>query len=289
MHLVMLLSTLVLAWWLRTRWSHQSGRWHDRWQATLKAFLLPPLLLLTTSIAIIWMGPVGTMVAQWDGWLSYTLSLLAVPMAVGLGGKLAFAGWRSLRQISTYPSIQLQEQSAYLLPSAIPFLAQVGFWQPKLVVTQGLLDVLSSEHLEAALTHEQAHFYYRDTFWFFWLGWLRRLTHWLPQTTALWQELLLLRELRADQWAAQIVDSLLLAEALLSVSSQPQFLLQETYAAFGEATISDESTEGTAFQRLRERVDALLTTPEVTPPANVSAWGWLLLGFLPLTIIPFHH
>ena len=52
-------------------------------------------------------------------------------------------------------------------------------------------------------------------FGFFWWGWLRRLTEWLPHSKELWQELLLLRELRADQWAAQQVDPLVLAESLL--------------------------------------------------------------------------
>jgi Zn-dependent protease with chaperone function len=50
------------------------------------------------------------------------------------------------------------------------------------------------------LAHEQAHAHYRDTFWFFWLN---VLTSWLPHTEALWQEILFLREIRADEKAKE--------------------------------------------------------------------------------------
>ena len=84
-----------------------------------------------------------------------------------------------------------------------------------------MLDALDRPHLDAVLAHEQAHVYYRDTFWFFWLGWIRSFTIWLPNTEAVWQELLLLRELRADRQATEQVDFLLLAESLLIVAQNP--------------------------------------------------------------------
>jgi Zn-dependent protease with chaperone function len=88
-----------------------------------------------------------------------------------------------------------------VLDNPIPFSALIGFWQPELIVSQGLLNTLDQDHLEAVFKHEQGHYYYRDTFWFFWLGWVRSISAWLPNTEALWQELLLLREMRADRWA----------------------------------------------------------------------------------------
>jgi Zn-dependent protease with chaperone function len=142
-----------------------------------------------------------------------------------------------------------------------------------------LLKTLDAAHLEAVLIHEQAHFLHRDTFWFFWLGWLRRLTVWLPQTEALWQELLVLRELRADQHAAQTVDGLLLAEALLSVVSAPTLETEPGFAAFSATAVRD---------RLSERIEALLTAPLPEPVLPWWTWLWFGIILLPLLVIPFH-
>ena len=141
-----------------------------------------------------------------------------------------------------------------------------------------MLQSLDPAHLKVVLVHEQGHLHYRDTFWFFWLGWLRRLTSWLPQTESLWQELLILRELRADRWAAQHVDRLLLAEALLSVVSAPQIQPENVCALFSSAVVRN---------RLNERINALLE-PELSSNLEGRSW-WLLLVLLPLIVILFHH
>ena len=160
---------------------------------------------------------------------------------------------------------------------AIPFAAQIGFWQPQLVITQGLLDQLSTAQIEAVLTHEQAHLHYRDTFWFFWLGWLRQLTAWLPNTERLWQELLLLREMRADRWAANRVDPLLLAESLLQMAQAPLLDLENACAANAS--------------RLEERIEALLSEADTAQPADTARlpWLWVLLAFMPLLTTLAHH
>jgi hypothetical protein len=121
---------------------------------------------------------------------------------------------------------------------------------------------------------------YRDTFWFLLLGWLRRLTIWLPQTEVLWQELLLLRELRADRWAAQRVDYLLLTESLLLMVKAPTTMFDSSSVAFSSAA---------APERLIQRVEALLTEVDSIQPSTPQAWAWLLLVLLPLITIPFHY
>lgn len=279
MHLLMLLAAIAGAWSLRWLWSASSSTWNQRWYSTLSAFLLPPLLLLTTAIAVFWMGPRGQMVRWWEGWGSYGLSIGFLGVAGFLWVHLAIEAWSSLQQIRHHRRIDVQGTASRLIESSVPFVAQVGFWQPELVVSQGVLDTLDAEHLEAVLVHEQAHCQYRDTFWFFWLGWLRRLTAWLPQTEALWQELLILRELRADQWASQQVDSLLLAEALVSVISAPLIEPENVYAAFSGAAVQD---------RLTERIEALLAEPAADQALHWWNWLWLLVGLLPLIAIPFH-
>ncbi|NJK53722.1 MAG: M56 family metallopeptidase [Leptolyngbyaceae cyanobacterium SU_3_3] len=142
-----------------------------------------------------------------------------------------------------------------------------------------IIETLDAEHLESVLVHEQGHTYYHDTFWFFWLGGLRRLTCWLPQTEALWQELLILRELRADRWAAQTVDPLLLAEALLWVVSAPQIQPEGLCASFSSAVVKN---------RLNERIDALLKPSEEGSSEGTRSWLWLLWVSLPLLAVPFH-
>lgn len=281
MHFLMMMTGLSVAWIVRLSWVDASGRWIERWQRSLIAFLLPPLLLVMTAISILWMGPAGQMVLRWEGWLSYGLAIAFLIGSSFLGLKLAWEAVFTLQTIRQNPVIDVHGNLARLLNLATPYSARVGFWHPELVVSQGLIDTLDAAHLEAVLVHEQAHATYHDTFWFFWLGWIRRATFWLPQTEMLWQELLILRELRADRVAAQQVDPLVLAESLLMIVSAPvmQFAQSEICAAFSWAISRD---------RLMERIDLLLAEPEPNQTVNWWSFSWLLLACLPLVTIPFH-
>jgi Zn-dependent protease with chaperone function len=278
MHLLMIVLGLSITIGLRSLPLQFNGSLVGRWQRTLGLFLFPPLLLLMTAIAVLLMGPHGWMVWRWEGWLSYGLAIGFLSWALVLFLKLVWEGQRTLQQTHRYPQINLNGNPARLLDITELYSARVGFWQPELVVSQGLLDQLDNEHLEAVLVHEQAHLHYRDTFWFFWLGWVRRLTFWLPQTETLWEELLALRELRADRWAVQQVDPLLLAESLLVVVSAP-LVQSEICAAFAWATQRD---------RLTERIDSLFAESELPDRFNFWTWSWLVLVCLPLVAIPFH-
>ncbi len=301
MHELMLAVVIGCCCWLRWSWASArglcDGTWGDRWQRALSAFLLPPLLLITTAIAISFMGPNGQMVGYWEGWCSYGGALIFLGWSGILGLYLVWQGCQTLRRIRSYPTRPIPElgcqpphddrqcsqhpavQWCRVLDSPLLYSAQIGFWQPELVISQGMLATLNSTQLAAVITHEQAHAYYQDTFWFFWLGWLRRLTSWLPYTEELWQELLILRELRADSWAAQRVDSLVLAEVLLAVVKSPWQQTQEWCASFGEIAAGD---------RLTERMNALLTTPHQLPESAPQQWLWLCWLWLPLLLVPFH-
>jgi len=279
MHLLLTLIVAIVAICWRLSWLPSQGSWQQRWHYALSGFLLPPILLFTTAVALVCMGPRGNMVCWWEGWSSYSLGIGFLLLAAGLLGKLALDGWRSLVQVRQYEAINLFGTAGRLLPTQIPYIAQVGFWQAELVVSQGLLTTLTQQQLAAVLHHEAAHADQHDTFWFFWLGWLRRLTCWLPKTDALWQELLLLRELRADRQAVEQVDGLLLAEALLTVVSTPMFQTPDICAAFSEAATRD---------RLTERIDALLGEPDVPEPSFKWKWAIFLLSLLPFLLVPFH-
>jgi Zn-dependent protease with chaperone function len=291
MHLTILLMTLAIVCGLRSLWTiNLSDTWNQRWQRTLMLFLLPPLLLFTSAIALIWMGPFGRMMWMNEGWLTYNLAVIFIGFITIYLINLAVNSYHTIHKVRTCPVSRSHDLTIRVVDSIAPYSAQIGFWQPELIVTQGLLDLLDNAHLDAVLAHELAHYHYRDTFWFFWLGWVRRVTDWLPQTEAMWQELLSLRELRADRWASQQTDPLLVAEALLAVVQNNVIYPEPFCTAFNNIAPVD---------RLTQRIEALMTiesTSEderqnITPKESIDLWFYmyLLLTLLPLTIVPFHH
>lgn len=256
---------------------------NSHWLAVLSLLIIPPLLLITTAVAIVTMGPYGHMVTPLEGWLSYGTAWIFLAISAGW---LIYLSWQariSIKHIQKYPQQLVQDVSSRILDADTVFSAQIGLWSSEMVMSQGLLDTLDSNHLAAVVAHEQAHYYYRDTFWFFWLGWLRQLSSWLPYTDVLWQELLLLREIRADNWATQSVDRLTLAEALVQVIAAP--LSPVTVANFSCTAPSS---------RLSRRIDALL---EDSDYGFTLRWSWvtysccagIVLGLGPLLSIPFHY
>lgn len=280
MHLFMILSALTFTWIVRLSWSSDTkGTWTQRWGRSLLFFLFPPLLLFITGLAVLCMGTQGTMIGLQVGRASYWLTWFLFAWIGFCGLKLARSGWQSVQKTRTYPSLDLGGTSGRVLETNALFSALVGFWQPELVVSKGMLHTLRPDQLSAVIAHEQAHYYYRDTFWFFWLGWIRNCTAWMPNTQTLWQELLLLREIRADAFAAQQVDPLLLAESLVLVVRSSMMPMTSFCAAFSAVTQSD---------RFTERIEALLTQPEPTTQPQLKWSFWLLLAFLPLATVPFH-
>ena len=284
-HFVMIFGSLFLAWGLR----QNSGdaypvSWQIRWQKALVCFVLPPLLVVMTAIAVLCMGAEGQMIGLQAGRLSYAIALIFLIYSVFRSGQLAWIGWQSLQKIQNLvidlQPVNLISEPVKILNMPMLFAAQIGFWRSHLFVSQGLLDSLDADHLEAVLLHERAHAYYRDTFWFFWLGCLRQVMPWLPNTQALWEELLLLRELRADRWAAQYADSLLIAESLLAMVSSNMHPTPTFAAAFGATNTSD---------RLEERINFLLSEPEPLPQFSWRSLFWIGFSLLPLTVLPLHN
>ncbi|NER33499.1 MAG: M56 family metallopeptidase [Oscillatoria sp. SIO1A7] len=279
MHVLMFSIALVLSCCLRFGYKRAIDKSQLQPERVLLLFLFPPVLAIVTALAIVCMGPLGQMV-WFLGWFSYLLAATFLAFAIVLCLQLAFVGYQTVRRIRGASLQNFQGTPARILDLSVPFSAQVGFWQPELVVTQGLIDLLDEEHLLAVIAHERAHLHYRDTFWFFWLGWIRRFSFWLPNTEILWQELLLWREMRADRWAAQQVDFLLLAESLIYVVQTPLVESESFCAAFSCAAPQN---------RLSQRIDALLSHNASFSQWNWQSLTWLFLAFVPLLVIPFHY
>ncbi|MEM9568807.1 MAG: M56 family metallopeptidase [Cyanobacteria bacterium P01_E01_bin.34] len=289
MHLLLLAMTLGVALIIRLlpvgseRVRNASITQQD-WFLTLLAFALPPLLIVASSLAVVLMGPGGHMHmhAQANPCVSLVSHLVSLGLLVVASFFLVrrgWEGWRSSQQFVRYPLCHLAGHMGRVLPHEVPFAARTGFWNSDLLLSQGLVDDLPAEQVQAVLQHEQAHEHFHDTFWFFWLGWLRQIGGWLPKTEALWQQLLLLRELRADAMAATRCDRLVLAEALFQVASAP-LPSSALVAAFGED--SDVT-------RLETRIDALLDEQASFNLESDRSWYWGWVACLPLLVVPFCH
>lgn len=107
MHLSLILLTVGLAILIRLVWARQETAWVKRWQTALATFLLPPLLLLMTSVAVLCMGTQGQMLGLQVGWLGYSLALGFVGFAGVSLLWLFWQGWRSLQQVRTYDILDL--------------------------------------------------------------------------------------------------------------------------------------------------------------------------------------
>lgn len=279
MHLLTILTVVILAVIIRYQSTSSLGEWSQRWYKTLFLFCFPGLLLLTTAITVLYMGCHGAMLGVEAGSVGCFISGGLILFATGSLLKLAVQGDRSIRQVRNYPQQVVENTTARILEFDLPYSAQIGFWKSELVISRGLLTTLDREHLAAVIAHEQAHVEYRDTFWFFWLGWIRSFSFWLPNTEILWHELLLLRELRADRKAAESVDFLLLAESLLTVAKAP-LEAPVWCVSLNDAQIGD---------RLQERIDSLLNQTESVPANRWQNWSWLCLLIMPLLTIPLHY
>lgn len=278
MHLSIILMAIGIAVLTRLYWSKSPVTWADRWELALGAFLFPPILLLMTGIIVLGMGHHGTMLRHPVGWMGCHialgfLSVVGVSLACLFGQQ-----WRSLQQVRSLQLTTIASRPGRVLETPALFAAQVGIWNPQLVVSRGLLQSLKEDQVEAVLSHEEAHSYYRDTFYFFWLSWIRQLTFWLPKTESLWEELLLLREIRADYWAAQRVDALTLAETLLLVVRSASVVPNQYSTAFHNAT---------PVIHLEERIEFLITQLEVSD-GKCQVWFWLIPVLIPMLIVPLH-
>ncbi|MDJ0727697.1 MAG: M48 family metalloprotease [Prochloraceae cyanobacterium] len=286
MHWLMIIFAVIFAWALRSLDFPVEDSWQKRWGRSLFLFIFPPILLLMTAFAVIFMGSDGTMLGLHASWLSYVLCLLFNILAIAILLKLSYQGYISQREINQYSQELVAGKKARILETDFPYSAQIGFWNSQLVVSRGMLNILDRDSLEAVIAHEQAHCDRRDTFYFFWLGWLKVFSFWLPNTELLWEELLLLREMRADALAARKVDSLLLAESLLEIAKAT---IGSNYFKLDDRSFSVGLSCSLPRDRFTERIDALLSETVAIEDSSYWYLSWAIFAFSPLITVPFHY
>ena len=282
MHLFLLLTALSIAFLVRviSQFNCFNDRKHSKhWGISLFFFAFPPLVLLMTCITIILMGYHGEMWGIKASKFSYDLALSYIFISVIYLVKNFIDLYRLHQLTKQYSSQYIGNKKVKIIETSFPYAAQIGFWRSQLVVSQGLMDLLSEEHLQAVIAHETAHETYKDPFFFFWLSYIERLTFWLPNNKKLWHNLLLLRELRADKTASNTVDFLLIAESLVQVTSATIKQKQPFTGLALECPFNDS--------RLEERIDNLLTENN-TVGFSWSHLLWLIIVFVPCIFIPFH-
>ncbi|ERN41096.1 Zn-dependent protease with chaperone function [Rubidibacter lacunae KORDI 51-2] len=292
MHLVVLAVAIAIAWCWRAFREPGSGSLSERWLWALTDFAMPPALVLVTAIAVAVMGADGQMFGFAVGWLGAGSAIALLAWAASGGLRQAIALGRLRRRVRSRPYLEVSglsgapcadSCSVRQLDLDAPFAAAIA---GEITVSRGLTALLTPEQLAVVLVHECGHLKFRDPLWFAGLGWVRWVSAWLPNTYKLWEELLCLRELRADRWATQYVDPLLLAETLLLLAQQPLPPTKLLCAAL---------SGDTPPSRLAQRISALMAASDKTAVAEESqkrmrwsigaAWSPLLL---PLLVVPFH-
>jgi hypothetical protein len=247
----------------------------ERMPARAGARLLLGLRLLPAAAAVfivaalcapsyLWLEPDAS--AEQVGWVCVAAAILGAGVCAAGLLRAGRAAVRSSRYLRTC-------QSA--VESDAPVLMLAGVLRPRLVVSRGIRQALSTEQFEAALRHERAHGISRDN--------LKRLLMLLaPEFGGLrrleegWSRM---AEWAADDWAVEgsAERGLALASALLAVARmgrpRPIMPLATPLLADGDG--------------LAERVERLLAGPATCEPKRTAVAAIALVGTGVALLIPF--
>ncbi|NJK71904.1 MAG: hypothetical protein HC926_00215 [Synechococcaceae cyanobacterium SM2_3_60] len=166
MHSSLLLGAVVVAGLWRLTWAPRCS--------PLTLFVAPPLLLLSTVLAIVVMGSSGQMWGWPTGWAGYIPALVVMGVALLSALWQWLAGWWAVRRLLAIATLEtVAAEPVYVVAHPAVFAAQIGIIYPRLMLTTGLQHMLSPAQQAAVIWHERAHRYYHDSLLFFALGWLR--------------------------------------------------------------------------------------------------------------------
>ena len=92
------------------------------------------------------MGPRGEMGGLKIGCYGYVIALSAIAFFTVILIKQAWLGWQSIKTIRDCPQVKTSGKQIRLLDTEELFAGQIGFLEPDLVLSSGLLQTLSQEH-----------------------------------------------------------------------------------------------------------------------------------------------
>lgn len=145
-----------------------------------------------------------------------------------------------------------------------------GLMRPRICITTGLLDILSSMEIEAVLRHERHHLQRRDPLRSLLWTMLSGMCWWLEERA---EHAHLLRELAADRAVIMEQGRQPLATALLKLLTQPR---RDNLIADGLAISGLSVTDA--------RIDQLLKPEQVPPPTGIFN-QWLVFPGLIITLM----
>ncbi|RME42576.1 MAG: M56 family metallopeptidase [Chloroflexi bacterium] len=108
-------------------------------------------------------------------------------------------------------------------PHPAPLAVTVGFRQPAIIISQGMLRELNPAETETVLAHEMAHIIRQDNLWNGLLMPLRDALFFLPTSHLAWRQMVISQEEACDdltiEWTGRPLD---LARALIKAGQHPQ-------------------------------------------------------------------
>jgi Zn-dependent protease with chaperone function len=215
---------------------------------------LSALLLGAGAVLVVWLT------ASWSGELSRVQQLRR---------------WaRRLTQLARFDA----DINGWRFESERPLAVTVGFFRPKIYVSERMRELLSASQFEAVLAHEQAHARWLDALVKFVVRLCAQL-HFPPVRERLLEAIDLASEQACDEAAAEAVgDRLTVAEAILAVERDfGSDQMPATALGFGAGALE---------ARVRGILDADWTTPNW---ASLSFIGALALGAVVASYDVLHH
>ena len=125
MHLLIIFAALIVAYTTRFQWTQNKGKWNQRWHKALFFFLFPPLLIFTTTFALLFMGPQGRMAGLQTGCYSYAIALLGIAFFAIMCFKQAYLGWLSVKRTSECPTVNVAGKQVRLLNTKALFAGYI--------------------------------------------------------------------------------------------------------------------------------------------------------------------
>ncbi len=212
-----------------------------------------------------------------DSWLLSGSAFVFLGMLTAIVGNILVdvsRSWRFRKVLANYQTVSVRD-SVHVLASDLPIAFSWGIWSPRIIVSTGLLKVLSPEERAIVIAHEKTHMSRRDGLF----GLMARafsIVH-IPQIRKhLLTDWHLANEQLCDKTAAKLTqDPGAVAELLLKMER-----LYQAHFPFRGAPVL--GVMGNDSSKLPARIEELLK-----PVASESCVSWLLPCAVLVTLMLF--